>query len=160
MKFETLAIITKSAKETQRVGRILAQEIIKIIHQPAEKTKKALIIGLEGELGSGKTTFIQGLAKGLGIKEAITSPTFIIFKKFDIPHQPSGIRYFYHIDCYRINQPQELIDLDFKEILNNSQNIIVVEWAERVKKILPPKNILWINFKHLSQDQREITIRG
>jgi len=160
------------------VGKILAQEIIKSKSKtfpPAPPTranlapsrpsrgkadKNALVIGLEGELGSGKTTFIQGLAKGLGIKETITSPTFIIFKKFDIPHQPSGIRYFYHIDCYRINQPRELIDLDFKEILNHSQNIIVVEWVERIKKILPPKNILWINFGHLSQDQREITIRG
>jgi len=177
MKPETLEIITKSAKETQQIGRILAQEIIKTIRsairQPAEQTakknsrpeqargratKKALVIGLEGELGSGKTTFIQGLAKGMEIREAITSPTFVILKKFDLLPQASSIRYFYHIDCYRINRPQELIDLDFKEIINNSQNIIVIEWAERIRKILPP-DTWWIKFEHFGQNQRRISLR-
>lgn len=176
MKPETLEIITKSAKETQQIGRILAQEIIKTIRsairQPAEQTakknsrpeqargratKKALVIGLEGELGSGKTTFIQGLAKGLGIKERITSPTFVIFKKFELCPTLS-FKYFYHIDCYRLDTPSQLLDLGIKEIINQPENLLVIEWAERIKKILP-KNILWIVFEHLGQDQRQIIIR-
>jgi len=156
MNPEALEIITKSARQTREAGGFLAGEIIK----SKLKSKKVLVIGLTGELGSGKTTFIQGLAKGFGIRESITSPTFVILKKFDILHQSSSLKYFYHLDCYRLNHPQELIDLGIKEILNNNQNILVIEWAERVKKILPQKNILWINFDHLSQEQRKITIKG
>ena len=131
MKYEALEIITGSAKETQRVGRILAEEIV---CQSKRKHQEALVIGLEGELGSGKTTFIQGLAKGFGIKERITSPTFVILKRYKT--QASS---FYHIDCYRIAKAKELIDLDFKEILSSPQNVIAIEWAERVSKILPSR---------------------
>jgi tRNA threonylcarbamoyladenosine biosynthesis protein TsaE len=138
-----LGIITESAQETQKLGIVLAKEII---HQLAEK---ALVIGLEGELGSGKTTFIQGLAKGLGIKERLTSPTFVILKRYGR---------LFHLDCYRINKPEEILDLDFKEILNQPEDIIVIEWAEKVKKILP-KNTLWIKFEHLGQDKRRISLR-
>lgn len=144
MNDQEIEIITEKAKDTQKVGQILAQEIIK----SKFKSEKALVIGLGGDLGSGKTTFIQGLARGFKIKERITSPTFVILKKFD---------FFYHIDCYRINHPRELLEIDFKEILNQSGNIIVIEWAERVKKILP-LDTLWIKFKYLTQNKRRIVI--
>jgi tRNA threonylcarbamoyladenosine biosynthesis protein TsaE len=153
MKPETLEIITESASETQKVGEILAKEII---GQPAKKNKKALAIGLEGELGSGKTTFIQGLAKGLGIKERITSPTFVIFKKFNF-RLASHLQYFYHIDCYRLNFAQELLDLGVKEIINQPESLIVIEWAERVKKILP-QDTWWIRFEYLDKDKRKIIL--
>ena len=125
-----IEIITNSAGETRKIGKILAEEIIKT------KRKRALIVGLEGALGSGKTTFVQGFAKGLGVKEKITSPTFVIIRKY---------ANFYHIDCYRINRPKDLLDLGFKEMLNQPKNLIVIEWAEQVRKILP-KDTLWIKF--------------
>lgn len=134
-------IITKSAQEMQKVGGVLAQEIL------LENNKIALVIGLEGDLGSGKTTFVQGLAKGLGIKDKVTSPTFVIMKRYD---------FFYHIDCYRIKD-KDLLELDFKEIISQSKNIIVIEWAERVKKILP-KNTLWLKFEYLGKDERKIVL--
>jgi len=137
-----MEIITENAKETQKVGEILAQEIAK----SKTANRKALVIGLEGELGSGKTTFIQGLAKGLKIKERITSPTFVIIRK---------IGWFYHIDCYRV-KPRDLLDLGFKEIISRP-NLVVIEWAERARKILP-KNSLWIKFKHLGQGKRKISL--
>ena len=152
MKPETLEIITDSASETQKAGEILAQEITK----SKLENKKALVIGLEGELGSGKTTFVQGLAKGLKIKERITSPTFVILKKFDL-RPATHFQNFYHIDCYRFTSADQLIDLGFREIMNQPENLIVIEWAERVKKILP-KNSLWIAFKHLGQDKRRISL--
>jgi tRNA threonylcarbamoyladenosine biosynthesis protein TsaE len=156
MKSEILEIITENAGQTQKVGRFLAEEIIK----GKLKSKKALVIGLKGELGSGKTTFIQGLAKGFGIKERITSPTFVIMKRHSIKNRGlSQLLGFYHIDCYRINHSQELINLDFKEMINNPQNVIAIEWAERIRKILPVQNILWINFKHLDQKQRKIILK-
>ena len=146
MKYKALEIITGSAKETQKVGRILAEEIV---CQPNKKDQKALVIGLEGDLGSGKTTFIQGLAKGFGIKERITSPTFVIFKKYKIQ-----VSSFYHIDCYRIAKAKELIDLDFREILSSPQNVIAIEWAERISKILP-SNALWMKFEYLPRTKQK-----
>lgn len=139
-------IITHSAAETKRLGKILAEEILKT------KSEGALIIGMEGDLGSGKTSFIQGMAKGLGIKGKITSPTFVILKKYKIP---KTVRCLYHIDCYRV-QADDLIDLGFKEIAENPQNIIVIEWAERAKKIL--KNTPRIKFEHLGKDKRKIIL--
>ena len=147
MRSETLRIVTKSFKETKKVGEFLAQEII--------KSKKASIIGLEGELGSGKTTFIQGMAKGLRIRERITSPTFVIFKKFKLGPVPH-LKYLYHIDCYRLSSPQDLLDLGFKEIISQP-NIVVIEWAEKIKKILP-KDTFWIKFGYLDKDKREIIL--
>jgi len=149
MKPETLEIVTKEVIETQQVGFFLAEEIIK----GGLRRKKAMVIGLEGELGSGKTTFVQGLAKGLGIKEKITSPTFVILKKYEIRNTN-----FYHIDCYRLNSAQELLDLGFKEIIIQSENLVVIEWAERVRKILL-RDTLWIKFEHFNENKRGITIK-
>lgn len=144
-------IITKSAEETQRAGKFLAEEIIKT------ERKQALIIRMEGELGSGKTTFIQGLAEGLGIKEKITSPTFVILKKYKIPSKIIKDAFLFHIDCYRIKS-EDLLELGFEEIADNSQNIIVIEWAERAKRIL--KNTLRIKFEYLdkNKNKRKITV--
>jgi len=145
-----MEIITKSAKETQKVGRFLAEEISdKREHASGVKDKnKAVVIGLEGDLGGGKTTFIQGFAKGLGIKNKITSPTFVIMKKYDS---------LYHIDCYRIKD-KDLLELDFNEIINNKHNFVVIEWAEKVKKILP-KNALWLKFEYSDKNKRKIVIK-
>ena len=160
MKSELLEIITKSAQETQKAAKILAKEILS-----RSEDHKALVIGLQGELGSGKTTFVQGLAKGLGIKSSITSPTFVILKKYKIPVSPAGRRAtkyqlrttnLYHIDCYRIKS-KDLLDLDFKEIMKQSQNIIIIEWAERVKNTLPA-DTLWIRFDYLDKNKRKIII--
>jgi len=134
-------VIIQSAEEMQKVGKYLSNEILKEILE----NKKAIVIGLEGDLGSGKTTFVQGIAKGLGIKEKITSPTFVIMKKYD---------FLYHIDCYRIKS-KDLLELDFKEIIKQSGNIVVIEWAERIKKVLP-KDVIWMKFEYLDKDKRKI----
>jgi len=125
----------------QKVGKYLSNEILKEILE----NKKAIVIGLEGDLGSGKTTFVQGIAKGLGIKGKITSPTFVIMRKYD---------FLYHIDCYRIKS-KDLLELDFKEIIKQSGNIVVIEWAERIKKVLP-KDVIWMKFEYLDKDKRKI----
>jgi len=134
-------VIIQSAEEMQKVGKYLSNEILKEILE----NKKAIVIGLEGDLGSGKTTFVQGIAKGLGIKGKITSPTFVIMKKYD---------FLYHIDCYRIKS-KDLLELDFKEIIKQSGNIVVIEWAERIKKVLP-KDVIWMKFEYLDKDKRKI----
>lgn len=137
-------IITKSDKETKKLGRRLAKKIIK-----RKPLKKAFVIGLEGDLGGGKTTFLQGFAKGLGIKQKITSPTFVIIKRFTN---------FYHIDCYRIKKPKELLNLGFKKIISDPKNIVVIEWADRIRKIMP-QNTTWIKFSFIDKNKREIMLQ-
>jgi len=127
-------IITKNPGQTQKLGKELAKEVLALrrLRAPYGKNNKwAVIFGLQGCLGSGKTTFLQGFAKGLGIKEKILSPTFVIFKRFEIKKQFSN---FYHFDCYRIQKPKEILDLKFKEIILNPKNIVAIEWPEKVKK--------------------------
>lgn len=154
-----MEFLTISAWQTRKMGKLLAEEIVRHSSQ-----KKAFVIGLKGELGGGKTTFVQGFAKGLRVKEKILSPTFVILKRFSIPHQKKitdpGQKFenFYHLDCYRIENEEEILDIGFKDIIDNPKNIIVIEWAERIKKILPI-NTLWIRFEFIDRKRRKIVIK-
>lgn len=130
--------ISNSVNETKELGKKLAKQ--KLLSN---------VIVLQGELGSGKTAFTQGFAKGLGIKDKITSPTFVIVKRF---------KNFYHIDCYRLKSAKEIISLDFKSIIKNPKNIVIIEWPEIIKKFLP-KNIITITFKFIDENKREINVR-
>ena len=141
--------LTSSVKQTQNLAKKLSKEVLR-----KEKNK---IIGLEGDLGGGKTTFIQGFAQGLGIKEKITSPTFVIMKRFSILAFKEGFNNFYHFDCYRIENPEELLSLGFEKIISNPKNIVVIEWADRVKKILP-EDILWLKFEIKGENKRKIIV--
>ncbi len=144
MADKSIKVITNSAKETQDLAKKLAKDFL--------AKKRPIVLALEGELGGGKTTFLQGFAKGLGVKEKILSPTFNIFKKFKIKD-----KYFYHFDCYRIEDPKEILNLGFKEIISNSNNIIAIEWASKIKKILP-KNTIHLKFKFTDENTRSIDI--
>jgi tRNA threonylcarbamoyladenosine biosynthesis protein TsaE len=159
-------ILTKNPSQTKKIGKILAEEISKSLI----KRKGALILGLVGDLGGGKTTFLQGFAKGLGIKQRITSPTFVILRRYKIPRSRTSslrgrqntkykIQNFYHIDCYRILRAKELLELGLKEIISNAGNIVAIEWAEKIKKTLP-KNIILVKFKFLSKSKREILLKA
>jgi len=136
----------KSAAETKKLAAIIAKKMLRERHY-----KHASVLGLVGELGAGKTTFIQGFAQALGIKKHILSPTFLIFRSYKLPPrfkiQESKFRNLYHVDCYRIHDSRELLKLGFKEILSNPKNIVLIEWADRIKKILP-KDTTWINFEY------------
>ncbi|MFA6160310.1 MAG: tRNA (adenosine(37)-N6)-threonylcarbamoyltransferase complex ATPase subunit type 1 TsaE [Parcubacteria group bacterium] len=137
--------ITTNSKQTQKLGELLAREL-----------KGGEVICLDGELGAGKTTFTQGLLKGLKIKGPYTSPTFLIMKEyyqrkgstFKIPKvEPLDIGKIYHFDAYRV-EAQDILNLGFEEILSNKKNIIIIEWASRIEKIIL-KNSLQINFEWL-----------
>ncbi len=143
--------LTNSPTQTRKLGEKLAKEILR-----RKIGKSALIIGLQGDLGSGKTTFLQGFAKGFGVKEKILSPTFVIIKRFKIENCKLKIENFYHIDCYRIKKPKELITLGFKEIASNPQNIIAIEWVDKINKIIPRKTI-FISFKFINKNKRKIS---
>jgi len=146
-----MIINTASAEETQKIAR----ELLKNIMPPQSK---AVILAMEGELGSGKTTFIQGLARALGVKEKVLSPTFVVMKKYQLDNCPIGqFNNFYHFDCYRLEDSREILALGFKEIIKDSKNLVAIEWAEKIKKILPP-DAVWMKFEHLGEDKRKIEI--
>lgn len=143
--------ITNSYEETQKLGKEFVPQSGILLR----RTKGPIIIALYGELGSGKTTFVQGLAKGLGIKRRIISPTFIIVRSYKLKSQSS--RFFYHIDLYRIESEKDIEGLGISEVLNDSQNIVAIEWAEKIKNLLPHKR--WdIYFEYLSDNKRRIKI--
>jgi len=144
------SFLTRSSRATQKLAQDLIKKILK------QKKRQAIVIGLIGDLGSGKTTFCQGLAKGLGIKEKILSPTFVIFRKFKI--QNSKFKILYHFDCYRIEKPKEILKIGFKKIIAQPENIVVIEWAERIKKVLPRQTII-LYFALLAKNLRKITLK-
>ena len=143
------------------VSKKFAQNFAKKILGEGRKGSGALVLALMGDLGSGKTTFAQAFAEALGVKEKVKSPTFIIFRKSKIipltAGQNSKFRYFYHFDVYRINSEKEILNLGWEEIISNPENIVLVEWADKIEKILP-KGCVKINFKHLKGDKREIVL--
>ena len=112
------------------------QEMMEFGRDFAKKITKPAIIELVGDVGAGKTTFVRGLAEGLGIKEPITSPSFTISKSYALP----GGGRLIHYDFYRLPEPGIMVD-DLVENLNNNDNIIVIEWGESIKEVLPEKHI-------------------
>jgi len=150
---KSLEYSTSGPSQTKKIGEILAQEIAK-----TKLKKVAFTIALEGELGSGKTTFLQGFARGLRIKEKILSPTFVIMRKFKIRKKSCDFANFYHIDCYRIGKPKEILELEFREIILNPRNIVAIEWAGRIRKILP-KNKIVLKFKFIDKSNTRVKRR-
>lgn len=115
------------------------------------KNLSAQVIELIGDVGAGKTTFVKGLAKGLGIEEPITSPSFTISKTYALPKGGNLV----HYDFYRLPDPGLMLE-DLQESLSNADNIVVVEWGESVSDILP-KNRKIINIKYCDDGEREIS---
>lgn len=133
------------------------QETFSFAKDFAKKLKGGEIIGLVGELGSGKTVFVKGLAKGLGIKEYVTSPTFIKMRTLLLP-PGRKIKKLVHIDAYRIENVDEVIDLGLENYLDKRDTIIVIEWADKLKKILP-QDTIWIYFKYgKTENERTVVI--
>lgn len=118
----------------------------------AKQLKGSTILCLYGDLGFGKTTFIQGLAKGLGVSGRIISPSFIIMRSYKL-----SIKYFYHVDLYRINHEQEIIDLGLLDIMNGQNNITAIEWPEKLGKFMPEKRID-IKLDYVDENKRNFNI--
>ena len=160
-----IKILTKSAAETKKTGERLAREILKSFDYAQDKLKTATVLSLEGELGAGKTTFTQGFAKGLGVKENPRSPTFVIMRTYHpLPlltkegsRRDGRFSNFIHIDAYRIVS-KDLKSLGWKKLVSNPKNIILIEWGNRVKNILP-KGSLRVKFEHGKRpSERFVTI--
>ncbi len=126
-------ILTSHAQETMDFGRQLAIDVGK-----KKRGDGAKIVCLYGELGSGKTTFAQGFAKGLGITKRILSPTFIIVRRYELPKTKS---FFYHLDLYRLQTVEEFEELGLWEIFDDPNAFVFIEWAEKLGEMLPEHRI-------------------
>lgn len=147
-----MEFITKSTQETQEAGEKLALSLI-------EEERSNLIAGLTGDLGSGKTTFTQGFAKGLGVNARIISPTFILMRNYPVDRRDSKIESFYHVDLYRLeeNVEEEVRNLGVFDMWKKAGNVFFIEWAEKVKDAMPESSY-WITFENLGADKRKIKI--
>jgi len=125
-------VYTSSSEETKKFAEEVA-DYIKTISLEGQ----ALVFCMYGELGSGKTTFVQGLAHGLGIHGRMLSPTFVLMRSYEI----SLTKQFHHLDLYRLENTDELKTISFDELVTDPQNILVIEWADRLGDLLPEKRI-------------------
>lgn len=141
------------------------EETIEYARKFAKKLQGGEVIGLIGELGSGKTTFVKGLAEGLGIKESITSPTFVLLKEYNIlrpkDHLRNGrnmVKTMVHVDAYRVKGSEDIKSVGIEDYLDRNDAVIIIEWAEKIKKDLP-KNTIYIYFQHIDKNNRKISIK-
>ncbi len=133
--------ITNSWEETKDLGKKMAKDL-------------RGVVALSGILGAGKTTFAQGFAQGLGIKEKIISPTFIIVRQHKIPKTKNTL---FHIDLYRVENSHQIKHLGLEDFFADSNNLVLIEWAEKAKNMLP-KYTTWIKFENIGESKRKIEI--
>lgn len=138
----SMKIISHSERATQ-----------KIAFDFTKKLKGGETIGLIGDLGAGKTAFVKGLAKGLGIKKVITSPTFVVMKVYPVKH--STIKHLVHVDAYRVKKAESLTAIGLEDYIKSNNSVVVIEWADLVKGVLPKRRQI-LYFKHKANIEREI----
>jgi len=134
-------------------ARALGEEV----RRAAPMKRGALVFALKGDLGAGKTTFVQGALKGLGIKKRTSSPTFVLIKRFAVMH--GRLKNAYHIDMYRIKSARELVPLGLPDIFKEKGSVVFIEWADKIRRAIP-KSAIWISFAHGKPGERTITLQN
>jgi len=134
----TIEFFSRSPEQTRRIGLRLGGEL-----------KPGDVICLQGNLGAGKTTFVQGLAQGWGAIDAVSSPTFILVNEY---RRANGGQIF-HLDAYRLESVPEAEELDLDTML--SEGVLIIEWPEKLNGLIP-KERLWINLDHVQEEQRQM----
>lgn len=126
----------------------------------AKKTPPGTVVALYGELGAGKTVFARGFARGVGVTETVSSPTFTIMQEYKLNKdaKAKGISWFYHLDLYRIESPESALVFGVDEYLSNDNAVLLVEWAERIEKLLP-KNTVRVEISHSGENTRKIRFK-
>ncbi len=150
-----MQLVSKKVSDTHKLAEKIAADILNF----GAHKDHARVVALVGDLGAGKTAFAQGFAKALGIKRHLPSPTFLIFRNYKLnvkSKKGNGFENLYHVDAYRIDDIGELDVLDFSSILHSPLNIMLVEWADKIKEILP-KDTIWLKFRHgVKENERSI----
>ena len=139
---KTVTITSHTPRQTEEIGSLLGSMLA-----------KGDIIALCGELGTGKTTLVRGMARGIGLEEGeVASPSFTLVNEYEGP-----LRLF-HIDLYRLADEKELIAIDYEEYLT-ADGVVVIEWADRLPQAIPADS-LWITLRYLGTERREIVLRA
>jgi tRNA threonylcarbamoyladenosine biosynthesis protein TsaE len=138
----TLDFVSRSPDQTRRMGMRLGALL-----NPGD------VVCLQGDLGAGKTTFVQGLAQGWGSLDSVSSPTFIIVNVYRRPDESE----LYHLDTYRLESAPEAAMLDLDDMLEAGP--LVIEWPERIESVLP-KERLWLELEYIDEEQRRIQIKA
>ncbi len=132
-------IITKNLSDTHSLASDFLNNLLK---KYKDKKNGAVVVGMYGDLGSGKTSFVQGVAKFLGVKDQIISPTFILQKRYELDSSAQNIfSNLIHIDAYRMESSQELEHIKWDDLLKDENNLIFIEWPERVYQKMPEDHI-------------------
>jgi len=153
-----MLVISKNTKDTEEIAKDFLDKI-----KPAESG--ATIVGLYGELGTGKTTFTQAVARILGVKRKVNSPTFVIMKKYELPNKKLShknflaSKYLFHLDAYRLKNEKELLHLGWEEIIADPKNLIFIEWPEMIIKAMPKKHYK-ILIAHTKEGHRKFKIKN
>lgn len=144
----------KQKKVSVEITSASAQQTKRIAYRIGKNLLGGDVLALSGELGSGKTCFTGGLARGLGVNEKyqITSPTFTIINEYPARYT------LYHFDVYRLNSYTEFEDLGYEEYFYGG-GVVVIEWAEKIAKILPEQTF-FINFEYADENKRKIIVKG
>ena len=138
----TFEFFSRSAEQTRRIGMRLGSLL-----------QRSDLICLQGDLGAGKTTLVQGLAQGWGSLDAVSSPTFVLVNEYRRPDAGQ----LFHMDAYRLESAAEAAELDFDAMLG--RGTLIVEWAERVMSVLPHER-LWVNLEYSAEEQRQMDFRA
>ncbi len=141
LEADTLEFISRSPTQTQRLGARLGVHL-----------QGGDVIALEGELGSGKTVFTQGIGRGWGATSRLVSPTYILIRRHERPQDRLKL---YHIDLYRLASLTEIIDLGIEELLGARDTVCVVEWASRAPEVFPDEH-LWVTLRWLGEYRRAL----
>ena len=135
-------VISRSPTQTRRVGMRLGELL-----QPGD------VICLEGNLGAGKTTLVQGIASGWGSYDSVTSPSYVLVNVYRRLDQSL----LFHLDAYRLSGPEEALDLDLDAMI--SQGPLLIEWADRIESALPADH-LWMNMRLINDEQRDFIVNA
>ncbi len=131
----------------------VAQELVDFLRSKKD-TQQATVVALSGDLGAGKTTLSQQVALLLGVSHSVTSPTFVIMKQYKTTD--ASWSQLVHIDAYRLQNEQEILTLGWNSLLQDPQNLILIEWPERVSEVIP-KDAVFVTLKHKTETTREIS---
>lgn len=138
----TMDFFSRSPEQTRRIGSRLGGVL-----------RAGDMICLQGDLGAGKTTFVQGVAQGWGSRDAVSSPTFILVNVYRREDQDQ----LFHMDAYRLDSAPEAEELDLETML--AEGPLLIEWPERIGGLIPDE-CLWIRFEHVDEEEREMNFKA
>lgn len=141
---------SRSLKNTKKIACVVAKNVF------LKKRTGALVLALSGNLGAGKTTFTKEFLRTLGVKQTVASPTFVLAREYDL--KGGTHKKAYHIDIYRLSAKEAHV-LELKKIFKEKDSVVIIEWAEKIKKMIP-KSATWIYFSHgRKSSERKLEIR-